>query len=262
MRFRLQFAALIYFAIFVPTSSPSIDAQAAPPKPFTPNAVYSQTVLEAFGQDGKKNCASVALIKGALATYGSGDTNGVFVTYESEEHGSDHRVSLRDGTTLVISDKQIDDAAKKSGFALGSDEAIFHRANMMYAVMAQHAVQLGLAKSFSGALKKLGAGNDLPVDVIDQYLGLTAKAITFDDTTHTASFIYGGDLHVVFATEQTFDQCGTPKKLDEFWGLHCDAKLPEANHIWKFRLTDRDPTYDNGNEPVKTETRPCPRADA
>lgn len=107
-----------------------------------PSVAQSPAVLrmQAFAQDQANNCISVALIKAAILRYGVGE---VFDTLRT---GTQVQVTLRDGTLLVLTDAERQQAAAWArfkqplapGLPTAERAAIVSYATFCYAVLAKY----------------------------------------------------------------------------------------------------------------------------
>ncbi len=201
-------------------------------------ALISAHILSSFRQGSGGwfhrvgNCASVAVIKAAMATYGADA-----VVMDASPNGPNHAITLRNGATLSLTDQQIAEAADESKFILPDasdgpgDATVLRRAKYLYAVMAVEAIRwhsndalpFQEAKDFDHALKRLLKGG-IDSDKIVLLLGLDAKDVVQGGA---AAYVHANWVHAVFATGDRFDNYGESKPIGTFDQLHD----PGSNHM-------------------------------
>ena len=188
----------------------------------TPLASPPTTVelIEGFSQGEANNCASIAAIKAAMKAFG-----GVHqVVAELHEQGDVILAKLRDGSRVIVSREEFDDARELSAFKHTSDGLLAH-AHLLYAIMGNSYAQRELGgdtgDNCQRALKTLSMSGLYWSDAID-YLGLGPHAEVvadrklpfssgwIDQQANTPDgFIIQNAWHAWFASEGKHDQRGS-----------------------------------------------------
>lgn len=201
---------------------------------FSPSPAFSDTVLRSFVQDAP-NCASEAVAKTMIASYGLSTSNGVFLKQEKEQDGL--AITLRNGDVVHVSKVDLDAAMHHSDFTLATNtpdaQAILNASNLIYAVIAVRAVAQGqgpLANlgSLDAVFSRLHKGVD--ADYLFMALGYTIADDRIGPDTALA-YLFGNAVHAVFAMGTVFDQYGGPLALDQFQKKH-----PAHGPVWKYIL--------------------------
>ncbi len=156
-----------------------------------------------FGQTKEGNCASVAVIKGALDKY----DGKVFQSVSKTGNGYD--VVQQDGKKLTISKEELKTAAKFANFKGRPNEAK-SLAILCFATIAKRGSQEGMG-SFEQTLKKLGSGFD-PKKAA-QLLGLGNKIKEVDPKTASQQdgAVAWNNVHAVYQDNGKTDSYGTAK---------------------------------------------------
>jgi hypothetical protein len=210
---------------------------------FTPSVDFSNKVINSFSQgfdqvNGRGvdlNCASIAIVKCAIGTFG-------LAAAVKVDTAADHQsftVTLRNQQTLSLTAQEVGEARTKSGFALlpGGDTVIYNKAILLYAVLAKRAPGFATAKlfttckDFDSSLAYLRAG--INADNLPPLLGLALKKVPQNSQV---SWVYGNAFHAVFASLDIFDDDGTRKKINLInWAHH--VSLRPARVVGDFRIT-------------------------
>ncbi|MDO7886647.1 hypothetical protein [Hymenobacter cheonanensis] len=207
--------------------------------------------MQAFAQGRANNCISVALIKAAIQHHGIGQ---VFDTLRT---GDQVRVTLHDGTALVLTDAERQQAAtwamfnQPTGIALPVTEraAIVSYANFCYAVMAKYmqtqqwygciddagkvVVYAPLTK-YRRALRKL-TDKSICSDNAYRHLGLQVKDSTaprYNPALLYAAAVAYSDNHAVFVLGKQYDDHGSWEPL----ATSAKADDMEFEPKWVFEL--------------------------
>lgn len=159
-----------------------------------------------FGQTKEGNCASVAVIKGALDKY----DGKVFQSVTKTGNGYD--VVQQDGKKLTISKDEMKTAAKFANFKGKPGEAK-SLAILCFATIAKRGSQEGMG-SFDQALKKLDSGFD-PKKAA-QLLGLGNKIKDIDPKTASKQdgAVAWNNVHAVYEDNGKTDSYGTAKSAN------------------------------------------------
>lgn len=156
-----------------------------------------------FGQTKEGNCASVAVIKGALDKY----DGKVFQSVTKTGNGYD--VVQQDGKKLTISKDELKTAAKFANFKGKPNEAK-SLAILCFATIAKRGSQEGMG-TFEQSLKKLDSGFD-PKKAA-QLLGLGNKIKDIDPKTAAKQdgAVAWNNVHAVYQDNGKTDSYGTAK---------------------------------------------------
>jgi hypothetical protein len=224
-----------------------------------PNTDHDQVILTAFRQaykgenDGEAHgdCASVAVIKAAMATFGE---DAIFKSGYPSVDWTTTTVILRNGEEIDLLRSEADQAVKRSGFKLVGSQAILDKANFAFAVMAKRAVafhvssltfpdqstyamEFGSATNLDKAYSFLNGpqtGSHLPV-----LLGLASGPAK---RKKQLAYVYGNSYHAAFASMAQYDVGGISHSIPAFlWGhvtLNLGADLANDD----FSVRDAAPT--------------------
>ncbi|KRP60575.1 hypothetical protein TU79_11245 [Pseudomonas trivialis] len=117
-------------------------------------------IWRGFRQGNQGNCVTVAAIKVAMVRFGQSPRS-IFERVQRTARGYD--VTLRDGYTLSVSNRELSQAARESRFK-GVDAGMLKDANFLFAVSAKRAQQQNndgtAGASFSAAINSLNEGED------------------------------------------------------------------------------------------------------
>lgn len=184
---------------------------------------YSRKVLFAFKQGAQNNCAAISVIKAAIATFGMDDNNGVFTSDTQKADGS-HDVVLRNGSKVSVTKEQISQASQLAKLTIPLDDThpgdpqMLAKANLLYAVMAEHATALTNeslfldATSYARSVQRLSdPGRNS--DVEPELLGLSCREFGLNDTSKLA-YVHANYYHAAFASLADYDQDGKDLSID------------------------------------------------
>ena len=107
--------------------------------------VPDKSTITSFSQDSAANCASISVIKLAIAKYG---VDGVFKKVDSLTDR--YRIQLLDDKIIELTKNEEAIIGKIDGFAKGNNEMIFTKAKFIYAVMAKNKM-----KNYDTSCKKI-----------------------------------------------------------------------------------------------------------
>ena len=107
--------------------------------------VPDKSTITSFSQDSAANCASISVIKLAIAKYG---VDGVFKKVDSL--ADRYRIQLLDDKIIELTKNEEAIMGKIDGFAKGNNEMIFTKAKFIYAVMAKNKM-----KNYDTSCKKI-----------------------------------------------------------------------------------------------------------
>lgn len=124
------------------------------------NGVKAADIFGGFRQGPDGNCVTVSAIKVAMAKFGQSPTD-IFKEVRKERDG--YQVTMRDGYTLYLSQRELYEGAQASRF-VGRDKEMLKDAHFLFAVSAKRA-QLEnndgfAALSFTDAVLSLNDGED------------------------------------------------------------------------------------------------------
>jgi hypothetical protein len=208
---------------------------------FTPSVDFSKRVFTSFKQGAANNCASIAVIKASIATFGMDLTNGIFKEDQVSLEDGLHHITLRSGEVLTISTAQINQAKDYSKFEMVAGAApesqIVDRAYLLYAVMAQRAATLGTqpgsifseaSSSYEDGLRLLSLeGRD--ADLLPALFGLKTVDVPTTSTDQIA-YIQTNYYHAAFAVQGMYDEHGTPTPTVRLDSLHSACFLHICLH--------------------------------
>lgn len=192
--------------------------------------ISNQDIMQSFWQQGANNCASIALIKASIETFG---LNNVFNIESSEES---YIVKLRNGDTITFTEQNLQRSIEIGSFQPSKDnspsrqniyEKIRKYAQLCYAVMvAQYNAKNGL-NDFDTSLLQLSNGAN--ARFISQYLGLENYCSNvFKGNSQYQNLIAWQHLpwlkHVVYMSQNNYDYYGSimnntsrfPKRIQFF----------------------------------------------
>ncbi len=158
------------------------------------------------------NCASIALIKAAFATFGP---DAILKTVLKE--GTTSVVTLRDGSVVRVSEEEERLAGNESGFTLpkvdgvvAGDPQLLAKANFVWAVMAKRRTAEidGPDNDILDGAQLLNQGDD--VRYIARLLGVGEVKVKHG---HPLAFTHANGYHAVFATGEEYDDYGSPRPL-------------------------------------------------
>jgi hypothetical protein len=197
-------------------------------------------VMNSFKQgeveEGGGNCASIALIKASIATFGVGK-----VLTTLHKGAGQYTYQLRDGSTVTLTDAEIMQVIASAGFEqFNKDQEsvnIKRYADTCFAVMCKRAQQINNLP-FDSAILDLNNGhnmrkNDPP---LQSYLGVAMKRIEphrASKISKQSNLIVYNYYHAAYATQGTYDECWNNisgvNKLNRFkwkrWGIKCSYKM-------------------------------------
>lgn len=190
----------------------------------------TQEIITSFRQGADSaNCVSVAVIKASVEVFG---LTGVFSKIAREAELT--TVTLRDGISVSLEQEEIDLAAHKSGFILGTNKALYDFAILAFAVMgkrAQRAHNEGAA-TFEEALETLCNGEDFTKG--PSWLGLDRYALRIKkrDIWKHAGVVGTSAKHCFFASFGWEDAYGTPDKITQLEMLFNGSRF-----LYFYRIT-------------------------
>lgn len=182
---------------------------------FTFATAYSQQKPEenlffnAFKQssvNGGGNCASIALIKAAIGTFG---IDNVF-SYSPASGDSSIIVKLRNDSTVEVKYSEIVEATKENGFTIKSTDSRAKRvksyADTCFAVMVKVNEKIWEYPSFKEALEGLLNGYNTPA--VHDLLGLEFEGVSTDWVTLRANtnIVFYNTYHAVYSSYGYYDE--------------------------------------------------------
>jgi hypothetical protein len=205
-----------------------------------PNLSFAQSqsnlLFNAFKQgivesDAKKagNCASVAIIKAAIGTFG------VAKVFEIKKSEKTNAVKLKDGATFEISDTEIEYAKNKSKFIPGDTtkteiKQIFEYARLCFAILCKsYQIQSYKGKPFEFVVDKLNEG--YTTSDIHGLLGLNKKLIgnnpSYELLKSYKNLVLWNSAHAVYYSEgfydEAFDKNAPIEKIENLKDHHCSV---------------------------------------
>jgi len=207
---------------------------------FTPSTTYSMFVLNSFKQYDNFNCATIAVIKCGMATFGADQVAQI------DSSGDPIKVILRNHQQILITLPELKAATDSARMRAAKSAALYNEATILYAAMAKMAVQLSADPRFSyctdytkalyfldGRVNHGVSSEDIPT-----LLGLKPTPQTQRGTG--LNYVGHNQFHAVYATYNMFDNFGYSKRftdinfLSHFSLIHLGGSL----HFGYFRLAD------------------------
>ncbi|WP_151086333.1 hypothetical protein [Hymenobacter baengnokdamensis] len=188
------------------------------------SAVIDSAFGHCSGDTGPGNCTTIALIKAALAEFGS--INAVFTSFRRAADST--RCTFHDGTRVAVGAGELDTVRKMAGIRAlkGQTSAFQQDALTMYTLICKRMWVLhkdftdrnnaksGCVKSFTNAVSLLDSG----YPTRDAYRLLALQAVWITDysrlATIPAAVIYSGP-HAAFCTMGQQDRFGTTFSIHE-----------------------------------------------
>lgn len=171
------------------------------------HAPEDNVLFNAFKQgnvNGGGNCASIALIKAAIGTFGVGN---VFTSSKDEENKI-LLVRLKDDTSYSIPFSEIDLSIKENGFKIKSqlDQALKIKAyaDTCFAVMVKVQEKIQKYDSYEKSLSSLLNGYYTPN--VYKLLGVEFKEIPKEDLKNNANVIFYNYYHAVYSSFGYYDE--------------------------------------------------------
>lgn len=171
------------------------------------HAPQDNVLFNAFKQgnvNGGGNCASIALIKASIGTYGVGN---VFISSKDEKNKI-LSVRLKDNTTYSIPFSEIDLAIKENGFEIKSQlkEALKIKAyaDTCFAVMVKVQEKISNYDSYEKSLSSLLNGYNTPN--VYELLGVKFKQISNAELKSNANIIFYNSYHAVYSSFGYYDE--------------------------------------------------------
>lgn len=193
---------------------------------------------------GGGNCASVALIKAAIATFGF---DNIFKSIIIDEINNRYLIDLKndDKTVYSLSFSDYEFAAEKSAFELYTKDStskdILEFAKFCFAVMAEiKRLDYRYNNKYSRGVNDLNKGES--AEYIYEYLGLEivkVENISIEYLSVQKNIILWNAPHAVFSSEGNYD---------EFFELLDGKKLEGIQPISKLQVIHGDGT--NNNKPI------------
>ncbi|HEU4552476.1 MAG TPA: hypothetical protein VFS25_06570 [Chitinophaga sp.] len=164
-------------------------------------------LFNAFKQgnvNGGGNCASIALIKACIGTFGVGN---VF-TYRQNNVDSLITVTLRNDTTFTVTYAQIREATRQNGFvsksALPEARRIRAYADTCFAVMVKMNQRLWNYPTYEKALSRLLNGYNTPS--VNRLLGVTFRNIGAANLGAGQHLVTYNAYHAVYSSDGYYDE--------------------------------------------------------
>ncbi|HWK08136.1 MAG TPA: hypothetical protein VNS58_31120 [Puia sp.] len=243
MTYTNTFCTLIASAAFIMSfSKPGF-------QPTVPSYTYDTAVNTAFyqGSNADFNCASVAVIKASLCTFGQGN-----IFKSSQYSNGSTTVVLRNNEQVIVTDQDQAAANAKCGFIFVHDSSIFKTARLMYAVMAKKAVLQSTVSYPNGPnpfqscqdltsslLLLHGEKGGINAEYLPVLLGLKTVNTNPSVKNGVTPYVFGNTYHAVFAFNAYFDNYGQNKRLTffSFWAhyslLHPGNSLNDTRFLIK-----------------------------
>ncbi len=205
-------------------------------------------VITSCYQEGESDCTTIATIKTAIAKFG---INNLFAASLA---GGTWSVKFKDGTTLSVSDSDINSLKAISGFTLISDPAnpnaqsIFDYAQFCFGIFVANYAQKNKV-SIHAASVEIDNGINVFQDMQTpfssyQYLGFNNSDVTMltsDDGITDPATLSGNPVyllcnlyHAVLASNAQYDEYGVLTNTNEFVRKH--SKLFRGKKMWAYKF--------------------------
>lgn len=161
-------------------------------------------LFTAFQQQSESNCASIALIKAMMGTYGVEDVYDRIPSAPGQ-----FEFELKDKSRVSLDQEQLDSAIARTGFKVpvGADQRIRAYADTCYAIMCMKHYQLRRNTSFAAAVDSLCDG--YPTKRVGELLGVDLEPIRphrpkrLEAEQHIIIF---NAYHAVYAKDGLYDE--------------------------------------------------------
>lgn len=204
-------------------------------------------VLTAFSQSGKNNCATIGIIKLAIAVYGK---DHIFKHVESDPAAAGYTVILHNGKSVCLSRTDPERLSKQSGFKpnpkAGPEEQkeITELANFCFAVIVRYVMdeEKITEKSALHEINVTGINSDYAY----RNLGIPEENIRFltpgnRGTVRAAAYaaepaylLYNNN-HCVMAVLNRFDEYAEPTDITQFVSKHSSFFKP-GRTCWAYTI--------------------------
>ena len=164
----------------------------------------SAPLFTAFQQDSESNCASIALIKAMMGTYGVAN-----VYNRLPSRPGEHVYRLKDGSEVILTQAELTNAIGRTGFKKpdNADPTICAYADTCYAIMAKKRMHVRNSATFQISLDSLSDG--YPTVSVGELLGVELVRIRpqrpgkIKELKH---IIVYNTYHAVYASEGLYDE--------------------------------------------------------
>lgn len=192
--------------------------------------ITNEDIIKAFWQQGANNCASIALIKASIGTFG------LYKVFSVEDSGEKYSVTLKNGTAITFTKRDLEQSILVGSFQPSKDRTpekqevyklIREYAQLCFAVMVAKYNLDNKLNSFDLALNKLSNGAN--ARFVSQYLGLENYCSeAFRGDAQLPNMIAWQHMpwlkHVVYMSENKYDYYGSvlnniakfPKRIQLF----------------------------------------------
>ncbi|MDI1256730.1 MAG: hypothetical protein PSV16_11580 [Flavobacterium sp.] len=214
---------------------------------YTLSDIAPNTIIEAFYQKGKNNCATIALIKLAIATY---QMDNVFSSVSKSPLDGSYSITLRNNEIITISADDLFRLSKNSGFTLNPEadrsisERILEFANLCFAVIIKYNMTVDKLTEEESLYEINVKG--INSDYAYLNLGFSKEQVEFltfdnngikdpmDYATHKSYMLYNKN-HCVMSALDKFDEYGSLTSVQDFVRLHSSFFNP-GKTCWAYLL--------------------------
>lgn len=193
-------------------------------------------LITAFYQGRAGNCAAIAVIKTAMAVFG---TTGVY----KDDPADPSKKHLHNGKDVILTSGDLDKLGQLDKFVPGTDNAIYQQAKVLYAIIVIQKFDGGHGGygSLEAAAEALNGGEGQTAKNIIPLLGLTATApdIDIDKIAKEEHLIVTSYYHAAFSSLGYYDEYGSKTLVSDFKENHrgfwhssdlSEAYSIDANH--------------------------------
>lgn len=223
---------LLFFCFSLVVVNITVKAQ-----PFTPSIEFSNKVINSFkqGSRGDFNCASIAVIKCTIATYGLDN-----VWKQATWANGGVSITLRNNDTVSLTSAELKLASDSCGFVLMGDTAILNKSIILYTVLGKRAIHnpspiFAACTDYQSALRTLHHG----INAINLPTLLGVKSLNVRHASQV-SYVYGTGYHAVFASINIFDDYGRRRRINILnWRAHIGINPITNLTFTNFMLVDQ-----------------------
>lgn len=197
--------------------------------------INEMDLLKSFKQGGAGNCASISVIKLAIAYYG---IDKVFLNVEYLNNN--YHILMRDSVVIDLSATELQTMESLNYFVSKDNERVYTYAKFLYAAMAKRRQNIEKFKSIERAATYYKWGwirttNHLleqDTEVNLEYLGLkhVFKQINKKDIEKYEKIVVTSAKHSAFSTKGVYDEFGDPTPNNNFSKNHANAPINENDN--------------------------------
>lgn len=197
-----------------PTNTPSSTTASSTSAPGT--MLLPDQLITSFHQGAAGNCASIAVIKLAMSSYG---WDRVFVHQDTILNNNYH-IKFRNGDTISLSKEEEKRINLLDLFVEGTNLQVYQQAKFVFAVLAKRKFKMEHLSGIEKAASNLNGGENLGAADLFPLLGLSPVALGIDSLASQDQIIVTSFFHAAFSSKGFYDEYGTKAMLSEFKNNH------------------------------------------